>query len=167
MAMSFFALLPLSFRIGDALFFTREFDKTLFDPVLIICSDHVEVSRLRELAYVHDLSAREGCTFQVSPSRQAWVEHAVRELQSPNPRKSAWIMHAKQLGDNCQRVDLELVGDGLVGMIYEVRDGKITPLKSRLTGPLGAIFTLAINIAFWLAIWLVVWGARRRPPNPV
>lgn len=166
MAISFLALLPLSWRIGDPLFFTHPFDRTLFDPVLTICSDHVEVLKWHELANGHSLSAGEGCTFQVIQARQAWVERAVRQLQSPNPRKSAWIMQAKQLGGNRQRIDLELVGDGVAGMIYEVRDGSIVPLKSRLTGPLGAIFPIAINIAFWLAIWLVVWRVRSRYARP-
>jgi hypothetical protein len=166
MRISFFALLPLSWRIGDALFFTRPFNRTLFDPVLLICSDHVGVLKWHEIAKVHDLSTEVRCTFQVASARQAWVETAVRQLQSPNPRKSAWIMHAKQLGGNRQRIDLELVGDGVSGMIYEVQDGSIAPHKSRLTGPFGAVLPLDINIVFWIVIWLVVWGVRRRPVRP-
>lgn len=159
---SFLALLPLSWRVGDALFFTRPFDRSLFDPVLVICSGRVGVLRWHELGETHNVSPGDGCTFQVAPAQQKLVERAVRQLQSPAPGKSAWILHATQLGANRQRIDLELGGDGVAGMIYEVQNDKITPLKSGLAGPLGGLFPLIINVALWLFIWLPVWAVLKR-----
>ena len=143
-------------------FFTRPFDKALFDPVLVVCSNHVEILHWHELVENQDRPAREACTFHVAPERQAWVEGAARQLQSPVPGKSSWNVRVKELEGGSQQIDLKLVGDGIAGMIYEVRDDRVTPFKSQLTGPAGAFIPLAINVLLWVAVWLVVWRVRRR-----
>ena len=159
-AISFFLLFPLSWRIGQT-FFTHPFNKALYDPVLLICPHHVEVLLWHELAKSEVPSTRgEGCTFHVVPERQESVKAEVAQLKSPGD--SSWTLRVKQLGENRQRIDLELLGDGVAGMIYEVRDNEITPLNSRLTGPAGEIYPLAVNFLLWFALWLIVWGIRRR-----
>ena len=160
MAISFLVLFPLSWRIGEAFFFTRPFDKALFDPVLLVCSNHVEILRWHELVENQARPASEACTFHVVPERQAWVESAARHLQSPVPGKSSWTVRVKQLEGGSQQIDLKLVGDGIAGMIYEVRNDRVTPFKSQLTGPAGAFIALAINVLSWAAVWLVVWRVR-------
>jgi hypothetical protein len=159
---SFFGFASVSERIEDVLFFTRPFDKTMFDPVLLVCADHLEILKWHELAKDHDQSAGEECTFQVDSQRQVWVESEVRKLQSPPLRKGGWIIHAKQLGGNHQQIYLGLFGDGVAGLTYEVQDDRVTPLKSLLKGRLGAIICLVVNLALWNSIWLLVWGVRKK-----
>ena len=161
MTISFLVLFPLSWRIGEAFFFTRPFD-TLFDPVLLVCSNQVEILRWHELVKDRDSEQREGCTFQVAPERQAWVESATRQLQSLAPGKSSWTVRVKQLDGRSQQINLKLVGDGIAGLVYQVHDGRVTPLKSQVTGPGGALIILVINALLWVAGWLAVWQIRRR-----
>ena len=156
---SFFLLFPLSWRIGEK-FFTHPFDQLLYDPVLLVCSDHVETLRWHDLVTNGDTEAkRSGCTFHVLPERQEWVKQAVKKLKSPGD--SSWTLRIKQLGGNRQRIDLELFGDGVAGMIYEVRDNRITPLNSRRTGPAGMMYPLTVNLLLWCALWLIVRAFRR------
>ena len=167
MVASFFVLLPLSWRLADSLVFTRPFEDTSFDPVLLVCPDHVEVLRLREL--VGSGSTARGCTFQVSRSEQPRVERAIKQLQSPAPTKFSWTLKVQQLGQDHQRIDLALMGNGITGMIYDVRNERISPLHTRLTGPLGSIVPLGIEIVLWVAVWLTVWLVlrHRRPSKAV
>lgn len=158
---SFIAISPLSIRIGDH-FFTLPFDKQFFDPVLEVCGDHVEALRLRELSSNNGALSSKDCTFQIAPERQAWVEDAVRHLQSPVPKKSSWVIHIKQLGRNRQRIQLELFGDGVAGMIYEVTDERITPVSSRLTGPSGAMYILLAQLCLWAIVCIVAWFLIKR-----
>jgi len=158
-AISFFLLFPLSWRIGGR-FFTHPFDREFYDPVLLVCSDHVEALRWHEVVKRATPSMGEGCTFHVPPERQEWVMQSLAQLKSPGD--SSWTLRVKQLGGNRQWIDLELLGDGVAGMIYEVRDNEVTPLNSRRSGPLGAVYPLAINLLLWCALWLTVWGIRLR-----
>ncbi|WP_157478412.1 hypothetical protein [Granulicella tundricola] len=158
MAISFFLLFPVSWRIGQR-FFTRPFNKKFYDPILLVCRDHVEFRLWHELGGSEPASALgEGCTLQVTPERQRWVEEVVPQMKSPGD--SSWTVRVKQLGENRQWIDLELLGDGIAGMIYEVRGNEITPLNSRLTGPEGQLYVLVVNLLLWVAIWIVVWGIR-------
>jgi hypothetical protein len=159
-AISFFLLLPLSWRIGDR-FFTHPLSQMLYDPVLLVCSDHVEALRWHEVVKNGATEpVGEGCTFHVSTDRQEWVKQSVTQLKSHGD--SSWTLRVEQLGSNRQRIDLELLGDGVAGMIYEVRENEVIPLNSRRTGPFGAIYPLVINLLFWCALWLTVWGIRMR-----
>ncbi len=152
---SFIVLFPLSWRIADRYFFTHPFEASSFDPVLVLCQDHMEIRRFHELDKQGLLGS--GCTFQVSRLNQKSVEEHVHNLPSPSPKKAGWVIRVKQLNDNRQRIDLFLMGDGIAGMIYEVRGERIIPLESRLTGPLGALFSLAINICVCATAWIIVW----------
>lgn len=94
-----------------------------------------------------------GYTFNVAPERQAWVESKVRSTPSPNGN-AAWIIHIKQLGRLNQRIQLELLGDGITGIVYEAGPEGIVPLRSRLAGPAGAFVVLAVHLLLWGGFWL-------------
>lgn len=158
---SFLALLPASWRLADP-FFTHPYSKQQFnDPVLLVCSNHVTIRWLGELSGDPTAAFAEGCTFNVSPEQQTWVERAVRAFPAPNPSKASWKIKVKQLGNYTQQIDLELVGDGIHGMIYEASRDRIVPLQSRGTGPLGALFPLGINLLLWALGWCLTWLVRR------
>jgi hypothetical protein len=158
---SFMALFPISWRLADP-FFTHPFRKGLHnDPVLLVCPDHVEIHWLHELPDGSPVSMGARCTFNVEPGRQKWVEQTVRVLPSPNPGKSAWRIRVKQVGEAQQQIDLELLGDGIFGMIYETNPGGIVPLQSRLAGPSGAAFPLVINVILWATGWCLVRLGRK------
>ena len=154
--LGFIVLMPLSVRIAEVKVFTRPFNGTLYSPVLQVCSDHVEILFWQDLAEPRGPAPRKGCTFEIAPETQAWVEQAVRNTQSPVPQKSAWTLRVKQLTGGGQRVELELLGDGIAGMIYEVRDGKISPLQSLLTGPGGGVIFGFIDLLLNVLLWSVV-----------
>ena len=160
MVISFIALFPLSWRLADPLF-TRPFQQSSFDPLLLVCPDRIEVLYWHDLSKRREQLSRLKCTFQVLPSRQRWVENAVRQLQSPAPTKSVWLVRIKQLGAENQRIELQLTGDGFAGMIYEVRHGIVTPVNTRLVGPGGAFIAFGINVLLLLP-WALFWFFARR-----
>jgi hypothetical protein len=152
LAISFVTLLPISWRLADPLF-THPFREDDLDPVLLACPDHVEIHRFHDLPNGSSAQLDAGCTFNIAPARQAWVENAVRAL--PAPGKASWQIRVKQVSAADQQIGLELLGDGISGMIYEARQNQIVPLSTRLTGPGGAFYPLAINVILWGAGWLM------------
>jgi hypothetical protein len=175
MLSSFFAIFPLSWRLVDP-FFSKPFDERFLDPILLVCPNYVEILYWHDLADEQYSSVKAVCTFQIGPTSQAWVENAVKHLPSPAPAKSSWHLSVKQLQADHQQVTLELFGDGFLGMVYDVHQGKVTPLKSRITGPGGALVALGMDICLWATLWglfglawIVVSRTRNRrtaPPSP-
>jgi hypothetical protein len=154
LALTFVALFPISWRLADPLF-THPFRQDLSaDPVLLVCPDRVEIRWLHELPEDSPMGA--GCTFNVAPERQVWVEKAVPALLAPAPGKASWFIRVKQIGPTKQQIDLELRGDGIFGMIYEVTQNQIAPLRSRVTGPGGAFSPFIVNVILWGTGWLAV-----------
>lgn len=161
LAGSFVAVFPISVRLGDPLF-TYPF-RTGWQykyPVLLIWPDHVEMRWFQDVSEVSPIPKGAGYTFNVAPERQAWVENKVRSTPSPNGN-AAWIIHVKQLGPTRQQIQLELLGDGITGLIYEVRAEEFVPLRSRLAGPLSSLSILAVHLLLWGGLWLLVWFISR------
>src|SRR5258708_3323536 len=118
-AASFVGLFPISVRLADPLF-TYPF-RTGWQyeyPVLLVWPDRVEMRWFHDVSEVSPRRKDEGYTFNVSPERQKWVENAVRSTPWRNG-DAAWIIHVKQLGPSRQQIQLELLGDGVQGMVYE------------------------------------------------
>jgi hypothetical protein len=134
---SFIGLFPVSARLGDPLF-TYPF-RTGWQyeyPILLVWSDRVEIRWFHNISEVSPRPVGAGYTFNVPLERQAWVESKVRSTPAPNGADAGWIIRVKQLGSSGQRIQLELMGDGITGLLYEVRGDEVIPLKSRLAGPL-------------------------------
>jgi hypothetical protein len=161
LAGSFAAVFPLSVRLSDPLF-TYPF-RTGWQyryPVLMVWADHVEMRWFQDVSEVSPAPESASYTYNVAPERQAWVERTVRSTPSPNGN-AAWIIHVKQLGPSKQQIQLELLGDGITGMIYEVRDEKIVPLRSRMAGPAGAFEILIVHLLLRGGFWLLAWVISR------
>lgn len=159
---SFIGFFPIAIRVADPLF-THPF-RTGWQyefPILLVWTDHVEIRWVHEVSEVSPRAKGESYTFNVEPSRQAWVERQVRNTPSPNGN-AAWIIHVKQLGPSKQRIQLELLGDGIIGTIYEARPEEIVPLRLRAVGPGGAFAILAAQLLVWGGFWVLVSFVRRR-----
>lgn len=159
--MSFVTCFPLSVRIADPVF-THQFRTGWQYPILLVWPDHVEMRWVRDVSEVSPRPKGPGSyTFNVEPQRQAWVESKVRNTPSPNGH-AGWIIHVKQLGPSRQRIQLELLGDGITGIIYEARSEEIVPLRSRASGPAGALTILAVQLLVWGGPWLLGWSIHRK-----
>ena len=159
LAVSFVGIFPLSVRLADPLF-THPFRSDWRHPVLLIWPDHVEMRWFYDVAEVSPRPKSATYTFNIAPERQAWVENKVRSTPSPNGN-AVWIIHVKQLGPSRQRVQLELLGDGISGIVYEARPDEVVPLRSRVTGAGGAFVILAVHALLWGGFWLLVWVVSR------
>lgn len=164
---SFIAVFPLSVRLADP-FFTYPFHEDWHHAVLLIWPDHVEARSFNDVAEVSPRPKDSPYTFNVAPDREAWVKEQVRGLPSPNG-KASWSIHVKQLGASRQEIRLELMGDGISGLLYEAKPDDITPLRSRLGGPAGAFVILAANLVLWggwLFLRFVMRFMHRRRQSP-
>ena len=156
---SFVAAFPLSMRLVDP-FFTFPFRKDWYHCVLLVWPDHVEARSFNDLSEISPRPKNASYSFNVSPDRETWVSEQVRKLPSPNGN-AAWTIHIKQLGASRQEIQLELMGDGIAGLIYEARPDEIVPLRSRAGGPAGAFVILAANLVLWGTGWCVLWTLSR------
>ncbi|MEY2413641.1 MAG: hypothetical protein QOD84_2247 [Acidobacteriaceae bacterium] len=159
LVVSFVAVFPLSVRLSDP-FFTYPFHKDWHNAVLLIWPDHVEARSFNDIAEVSPRPKVATYTFNVSPDREAWVKEQVRRLTPPNGNAS-WTVHVKQLGASRHEIRLELMGDGISGLIYEAQPDEIIPMRSRLGGPAGAFVILAANLVLWGGAWLLLWFVSR------
>jgi hypothetical protein len=148
-------------RLGDPLFsYPFRTGRQYQYPVLLVWPDHIEMRWFHNVSEVSPIPKDAGYTFSIAPEQQEWVENAVRKTPSPNGN-AAWIIHVKQIGPGRQQVQLELLGDGIVGMIYEARSDEIFPLRSRLAGPLSSLLILAVHLVLWGGSWLLIWLTSR------
>jgi hypothetical protein len=155
LVITFLAAFPVAIRLADS-FFTFPFHSEWRHPVLLVWPDHVEMRWFDDVSEVSPRPKDATCTFNIAPERQAWIEKEVRKTPSPNGN-AAWVIHVRQLGPSKQRVQLELIGDGISGIIYEARSEGIVPLNSRAADPADAIVILGANLLVWGSFWLLVW----------
>jgi hypothetical protein len=166
---SFVGLFRVSIRLADPLF-TLPFHAEWKHPVLLVWPDHVEIRWFDHVSEVSPRPKGEDYTFNVAPDRQAWIESKVRSTTVPGV-DAGYTIHVKQLGPSRQRIQLDSLGDGISGIIYEAKPEEILPLHSRASGPAGALTILMVHLLLWGGLWLLVWlifrvlrGRFREPP---
>ena len=155
---AFIGLFPISIRVADPLF-THPF-RTGWQyqyPVLLVYADRVEMRWFRDLAEVSPRPKDASYTFSVPPERQRWVEQQVRDTRLPKGVDAGWVIKVKQIGPSKQQIELEVLGDGTTGLIYEAGPEAIVPIKSRLTGPEGSMIVLGVHLLLWGCFWLIAW----------
>lgn len=124
--------------------------------VLLLFPDRVEIRRVDYISSVSPRIPEAAYQFLIPPGRRAWVAREVSHYPSPDPDAS-WRLRVRDLSPQRQRIQLELFGDGISGLVYEASDREIVPLYTRLTGP-GFVFTVgAINLGLWSIFWIVVY----------
>ena len=160
---SFFGLLPLSARLGYDFLFTHPFRTGLEYqyPILMVWPDHIELRWFQDVSEISPRPENAGYTFSVSPEREAWVKAQVRDTRQLAAPDAGWIIYVKPLGPSRQRIQLELMGDNISGIIYEVRGNEVVPLKSRFAGPLDSLPILLVHILVWSGMWFLVWLGMR------
>src|SRR5437867_5640043 len=154
----FIGLFPISVRVADPAF-THPF-RTGWQysyPVLLIWPDHVEMRWFRDLSEVSPRPKDAPYTFSVEPARQQWVEEQVRSTRLPKGIDAGWVIKVKQIGASKQRIQLEVLGDGIDGLIDEAHPDAIVPLNSRLTGPAGSMIILGVHILICSTFYGVSW----------
>ena len=150
LAVAFFGLFPVSVRVADPLF-SRPFQTgwQFSYPVLLVWSDHVEIRWFRNLSEISPRPGDAKYTFNVAPERQQWVEQEVRRTPLPEGVDAGWVIHVKQIGPSKQWIELETLGDGISGLVYEAGPDSIVPLKSRLAGADGSFIVLGVHLLIW------------------
>ena len=162
LTVAFLGLLPVSVRIADPLFTHRFQTGWQYSyPVLLVWPDHVEMKWFHDLAEISPRRRGADYTFNVAPELQRWVEQQVRSTPLPEGVDAGWVIHVKQLGPSRQRITLEVLGDGITGLIYEAGPDAIVPLKSRLAGPLDSLAILAVHLPLWGSFRLLAWTVFR------
>jgi len=162
LTVTFIGVFPIAVRLGDPLFTYPFRTGGQYEyPVLLIWPDHVEMRWFHDISEVSPRPANAPYTFNVAPERQAWVENRVRRTPAPNGADARWIIQVKHFGPSRQQIRLELMGNGITGLIYEVREDNIIPLRSRLAGPLSSLSILIVLLLLWGGFWLLVWLASR------
>ena len=159
---TFTGLFPISARLGDRLF-THPF-RTGWQyeyPILLVWADHVEMRWFHDISEISLRPKAADYTYNVELQRQAWVEAKVRSTPAPNGADAGWIIHVKQLGPSEQQIQLELMGDGITGLIYEVRGDEVVPVRSRSVGPGGAYLILIVHLVLWGGLGFVMRVAFR------
>jgi hypothetical protein len=155
---AFIGLFPFSIRLADP-FFTRPF-RTGWQyqyPVLLVWPDRVEMRWFRDLSELSPRPKDASYTFNVAPERQHWVEQQVRNTRLPKGVNAGWLIRVKQIGPSKQQIDLEVLGDGITGLIYEAGPDAIVPLKSRLAGAGGSIIIFGVHLVLWGCFCLIAW----------
>lgn len=160
LTVAFLGLFPVSVRVADPLF-NHPIRTGGEYPVLLVWHDHVEMRWFRDLAEISPRLKDAHYTFNVAPDRQRWVEQQVRSTPLPKGVDASWIIDVKQISPSKQRIKLEVLGDGIAGLIYEANPDSIVPLKSRRAGPLDSLIILAVHLLIWGAFWLLAWMAFR------
>jgi hypothetical protein len=157
-------LFRISIFLADPLV-NRPFDPRWPGPVLLVWPDRVEIRRVKRISEVSPRPPGAGYTFLVPAERRSSIERQVRDY--PSPKSSAsWLLKVKQETPASQRIQLELFGNGIGGMVYEARADSIVPLYSRLTGPGFAFIVGGVWVVLQIAVWLLwrtgawLWGGR-------
>jgi hypothetical protein len=155
----------VSIRIADPLA-TRKFDPSINTRVLLLWPDHIELRAISALNDVSPRSQNAACTFLIPKDRQAWVRDRLRRYPD-HARDASWIIAIKELGPT--KDQLEILGDGFWGMVYEANAERVIPVGTRLAGFGFAFIVLGIHIACWGGFWLVVFAFPRllRKSNPI
>jgi len=156
--LAFIGLFPVSVRLADP-FFTHPF-RTGWQyqyPVLLVWPDHVEIRWFHDLSEISPRPKDAEYTFNVAPERQHWVEQRVRSTRMPKGVDAGWVINVKQIGPSKQQIELEALGDGITGLVYEAGPDTIVPLKSRLAGAGGSMIVLIVHLLVWSSSTFVVW----------
>jgi hypothetical protein len=153
-------LFPLAVRFA-APFATFPYDSTTVDGrVLLLWPDHIELQPIRALANFSPRPPNAEYSFMVPPERQSWVATQLKAYPSPT-RSASWSLRVRALESGKQEIELELIGDGIYGVVYEANQQSIIPLKNRLAGPGFAFIVFGIDFLASLSIFLLVTLFRR------
>src|SRR5262249_11111776 len=85
---------------------------------------------------------------------------------SPNGRGASWLIDVRELSPERQRIQLELFGDGIYGLVYDATVREIVPISLRLTGPGFVFAVLLVNVALWGSVLFAIQTLGRKAGRP-
>ncbi len=150
---SLVGLFPAAVRLANP-FATYPWNPAIDARILLIWPDRIELQPIRALSDFSPRSPNAKYTFLVPVERQEWVTEQLRVYSTPT-RSASWHMSVKRLEPGKQEIELELLGDGIYGVVYEASNEKIVPLKTRLADPGFAFIVVGIDVAGSALILLV------------
>jgi hypothetical protein len=156
---SLIVLFPLSLRLANP-FATSSYNPAIDARVLLLWPDRIELQPIHNLASFSPRPSNAQYTFLVPPERQAWVTEQLRAYPTPT-RGTSWRIRVKPLEPSNQEIELELLGDGIYGVVYKASEEKIVPMRTRLAGPGFAFIVLAIDVVGSVLLLLIVLLFRR------
>ena len=156
---SLIALFPLAVRIANP-FATLAYNPAVDARILLIWPDRIELQPIRDLANFSPRPTSAGYSFVLPKERQEWVTEQLKTYSTPTSGTS-WRMRVKSLDSGNQEIDLELLGDGIYGVVYEASKDKVVPLKTRLAGPGFAFIVFGIDVLGSVLLLLIVLSFRR------
>jgi hypothetical protein len=156
------ALFPLSVRMADPLA-TRKWDPRFDTRVLLLWPDHIELRPVSTLSEVSPRPTDARYRFLIPPERLEWVRERLQA--SPPNRNSGRMIEVRPRGSAKQEVQLEAIGDGYYGMVYEAGSERIVPLRTRLAGAGFVFIILAIYVSLCTVVFFLgrqLWRLRYR-----
>lgn len=156
---SFIVMFPLALRLANP-FATLAYNPAVDARILLLWPDRIELQPIRDLANFSPRPSNAEYTFLVPPERQAWVTEQLQAYSTPT-RGTSWRMRVRPLEPGKQEIGLELLGDGIYGVVYEASKEKIVPLRTRLAGPGFAFIVLGIDVVGTVLVLLIVLLFRR------
>jgi hypothetical protein len=148
-------LFPVAARIADS-FATHPWNPSIGARVLLLWPDHIELRPVASLSEFSPRAPQAGYSFTIPHDRQNWVEEQLQTQSAPT-YDASWRIRVRSLGSERQEIDLELLGDGIYGLVYEATSERIVPLRSRLAGPGFAFIVLGTDFACWGILWSAVY----------
>jgi predicted nicotinamide N-methyase len=149
----------LAVRIANP-FATLAYNPTIDARILLLWPDRIELRPIRDLASFSPLRANAGYSFVLPAERQTWVTEQLKTYSTPT-NGTSWRLRVKPLESGSQEIDLELLGDGIYGVVYEASKEKVVPLKTRLAGPGFAFIVFGIDVLGSVLLLLVILLFRR------
>lgn len=156
---AFIGLFPLALRLANA-FATSPWNPAIDARVLLLWPDRIELQPISDLSDFSPRAPNAGYTFLVPPGRQPWVTEQLRAYPTPT-RGTSWRLRVTPLEPGKQEIDLELLGDGIYGVVYEANSERVTPLKTRLAGPGFAFIVFGTDVLGSVLLLLIVLLFRR------
>ncbi len=156
---SLIGLFPLAVRLANP-FATYPWNPAIDARVLLIWPDRIELRPIRAWSDFSPRSPNSGYTFLVPAERQGWVTEQLRAYSTPT-RNASWHLRVKPIEAGKQEIELELLGDGIYGVVYEASNERIVPFGTRLADPGFAFIVVGIDVASSVVLLLVVLLSRR------
>jgi len=156
---SLIGLLPLALRLANP-FATFPWNPDTDARILLLFPDRIELRPTHGLQEFSPRPPTAEYTFLIPRDRQEWVTEQLRSYPTPTDRAS-WHLAVKSLASDNQDIQLELVGDGFYGAVYEATRDSVVPIKTRLAGPGFAFIVGGIDLAGSVLLLLAFLLTRR------
>jgi hypothetical protein len=156
---SLIGFFPLALRLATR-FATFAYNPAIDARILLLWPDRIELKPIRDLVTFSPRPPNAEYTFLIPPERLQWVTKQLRTYSTPTPSAS-WHMRVRSLEPGKQEIELELLGDGIYGVVYEASSEVVLPLRTKLAGPSFAFIVAGLDAAGCVLLLALLLLARR------